>query len=111
VPYVGYLRVHPISLLYEDHEWLYDPHLVNKKVNGVYRILGTNDIFFVQLDEICVPGEEENHPLMVALQEKYPVPEDFYDDEELGPCGGAFASEADYWRYRDSSLFRSLRTI
>jgi hypothetical protein len=107
VPYVGYLRTHPLTdEMYESHDWLFDSSLDQKKVMGVYRIMNSSDIFFIQYGEIAVHGEEENHPLLAALQEKFPVPKGYYDDVDEGPFGGAFASFDDYWRYRDSSLFR-----
>jgi hypothetical protein len=107
IPYVGHLHTHPVTeQLINEHEWIYESIFGEQKVPGVYRILNTCDIFFIRCNELSVRGEEVNHRLMVALRTQFPVPKDFYADEDLGPCGGAFASEADFWRYKDPTLFR-----
>lgn len=107
VPYIGYLRVYPITeAILEKYEWLNDPHFDGRNVRGVYRLMWTNEIFFILHGEFQVRGEEENHPLLRALDEQFPLPKRYFDQEDEGPFGGAFASEADYWKWKDPTLFR-----
>jgi len=107
VPYIGFLRVHPITdAMLERFEWLNDPYLDGRQVNGVYRVLGTEHIFFIFLGEIQIQGDEEYHPLFDQIITQFPLPKNHCDWVDEGPCGGGFASNDDYWKWKDPTLFR-----
>ncbi|MGV2887512.1 hypothetical protein [Paenibacillus taichungensis] len=107
VPYIGYLRVYPITeAMLEKYEWMNDPHFNWRQVSGVYRLMGTQEIFFILHGEFQVRGDEDNHPLFEALTNQFPLPKNYFDQEEEGPFGGAFASADDYWKWKDPTLFQ-----
>lgn len=107
VPYIGYLRVYPITeTIQERHEWLNVPYFNLRQVSGVYRILGSQHIFFIFNEDIQVGGVEESHPLLKALEGQFPLSMNDFDEENVGPLGGAFASDEVFWRWKDSTLFK-----
>lgn len=99
VPYFGCVRFYEMTeAAYEENEWVYE-----REANGVYKAEGVETEFFVQGGEIRFDGSFESHPVVERLKELHGVVK--HDDHEEGPYGGAFASERDYWAYREGNAF------
>lgn len=99
IPYMGCVRFYELTDEgMEDHDWIYD-----KGSEGVYKVEGVEQEFFIQRGEIRFDGSLDSHPVVDRLKERYGVVK--HDDFEEGPFGGAFASERDYWSYREGSVF------